>query len=72
MRGECTKLRVLPTTQQPKDIPPKVVEKGLPTVTRSKKIPRFPISEGQRKIDDEPRPSIPRHKLIVPKFLRFF
>lgn len=65
-------MRGLLSTQQPRDIPPKFVEKGHPTSIRNDKIPRFPVSEGRRKIDDELRPSVLRHKLIIPKFLRFF
>ena len=30
MRGKHTKLRGLPLMQQPRDIPPEVVRKGLP------------------------------------------
>ena len=39
------------------------------TKQKQKKKPRFPISKGQRKIDDESRPSVPRHKLVVPELL---
>ena len=48
IRSERTKLRNLPPTQQPRDIPPKIVRKGLPTITGHEKVPRFPIREGQR------------------------
>ena len=72
MQGKCIKLKGLPPMQQPRDIPSEVIRKGLPTVTRHKEVPRLPITEGQRQIDDEPRSSIPRHELIVTKLLGLF
>ena len=69
MRGKCTKLKGLPPTQQPRDILPEVVKEGLPIVTWHKEVPRLLVREGQRQIDDEPRPSIPGHELIVTKLL---
>ena len=72
MQGKCTKLKGLPPMRQPRDIPPKVVKKGLLTVTRHKEVPTLPVTEGRRQIDDESRPSIPRHELIVTKLLGLF
>lgn len=72
VRGKRTKLRGFPLTQQPRNIPPKVVKMGLPTITRHNEISRLLIVEGRREIDDKSRPSIPRHELIIPKLFGFF
>ena len=52
MEGKRTKLRGLPLAQQPRDVPPKVVRKSLPTMARHEEKPRLPITEGQWKIND--------------------
>ena len=72
MQSKRTKYGGLPPTQQPREIPPEVIKKGLPTVTWHEKVPWLPITEGWRQIGDEPRPSIPRHKLIITKLLGLF
>ena len=72
MQGKRTKSRGFPPTQQPKDIPPEVILEGLPIVTRHKEVPRLPVMEGRRQIDDELKPSIARHELIVTKLLGLF
>ena len=72
MQSKRTKYKGLPLTQQPRDIPPEVVKEGLPIVTRHKKVPRLPITEGRKQIGDKPRPSIPRHELIITKLLGLF
>ena len=72
MGGKCTKLRGLPPTQQPRDVPPKAVRKGLPTITRHEEISRLSIMEGQWEVDNETRLSIPWHELIIPKLLGLF
>ena len=69
--GKLTKLRGLPLTQQPRDIPPKVIKKSLPTISRYKEISRLPVTEGRREIDDETRPFILGHKLIVAELFGF-
>ena len=72
MGGKRTKLRGLPPAQQPKDIPPKVIKKSLPTIARHEEKPRLPITEGRWKINDEARLSILGYKLIISKLLGFF
>ena len=72
MQGKRTKLRGLPLMQQPRDIPPEVVREGFPTITRHKEVPRLLVIEGQRQIDDELKPSIARHELIVTKLFGLF
>ena len=72
MQSKHTKYGGLPPTQQPREIPPEVIKKDLPTVTWHEKVPWLPITEGWRQIGDEPRPSIPRHKLIITKLLGLF
>ena len=53
MSSKHTKQRDLPPVQQPRDVPPKVIRKSLPTVARHKEISRFLVTEGQRKISDK-------------------
>ena len=72
MKSKRTKQRGLPLAQQPRDVPPKVIRKCLPTVARHKKIFGLPVTEGQQKISDETRLSIPRDELVIPKLLGFF
>ena len=72
MGGKCTKLKGLPSMQQPMDVPSKVVKQCLPTITRHEEIPRLPITEGRWEVDNEMRLSIPGYELIVPKLLGLF
>ena len=72
MGGKCTKLRGLPSAQQPRDTPPKVIRKSLPTIARHEEKPRLPITEGRWKINDEVRLSIPGYKLVISKLLGLF
>ena len=72
MKSKHTKQRGLPSAQQPRDVPPKVIRKSLPTVARHKKISGLLVTEGRRKISDEMRLSIPRDELVIPKLLGFF
>ena len=55
LRSKHTKQRGLPPTQQPRDVPPKVIKKSLPTVTRYKKISGLLVTEGRRKISNKTR-----------------
>jgi len=72
MGSKSTKLKGLLLMQQPRDVPPKVIRKGLPTITRHKEIPRLPITEGRWEVDNETRLSILGHELIIPKLLGLF
>ena len=72
MRSKCTKQRGLPSAQQPRDVPPKVIRKSLPTVAWHKEISGFPVTEGRRKIGDKTWLSIPRYELIISKLLVLF
>ena len=72
MGGKHTKLRGFPPAQQPRDVPPKVIRKSLPTISRHEEKPRLPITEGRWKINDEARLSILGYKLVIPKLLGFF
>ena len=72
MHGKRTKYRGLSPTQQPRDIPLEVVKEGLLTITRHKKVPQLPVTEGRWQVNDKPRPPIPRHELITAKLLGFF
>ena len=72
MKSKRTKQRGLPPAQQPRDVPPKFIRKCLPTVAQHEKIYGLPVTEGQRKISDESRLSIPRDELVIPKLHGFF
>ena len=72
MRSKRTKQRGLPPAQQPRDVPPKVIRKSLPTIARYKKISRLLITKGRQKINNETRLSILRYELIIPKLLGLF
>ena len=55
--------------KQPRNLTLEVIRESLPSIHRHKKVPRFPISEGWRKIRDDPCLSDSRHKLVVPILL---
>ena len=72
LKSKRTKQRGLPLTQQPRDVPPKVIRKCLLTVAQHEKISGLPVIEGRRKISDETRLSVLGDELVIPKLSGFF